>query len=766
MEDNSRQLEGSIPMADSRNSGRYLAPALVACAVASAPHAAELTIDRLFDAPALAGPTIVGLKMSPDGTRVTYLQGKPEDKDRLDLWEYNIREGRARILVDSKTLAPAAEKLSNEELSRRERQRTAALSGILEYSFAPSGHALLFPLGGNLYYCDLTRPANDAVTEIMHSMSAASDAVISPAGGYVAFVRDQNLHVFDTAKSEGKALTSDGGGAIKNGMAEFVAQEEMDRSTGYWWAPDDRHIAFARVDETPVKVTERFEIAADNVATFAQRYPAAGGPNVLVRLGVADVQSGAVTWVDLGPETDVYLARVNWLPDGKTLAIQRESRDQRRLDLLFADIDTGRSRVVLTETSKAWIELHSELTFLTHSREFIWASSRDGYRHLYLYGYDGHLIRQLTAGAWNVDDFRPRAIKGIDEKSRLVYFTATEKNSTERQFYSTSLDTRDPRKVDRISQEDGLHGISMSSDASVYVDNFTSSTQPPQVSLHAANGKSLAQVFENRLDAQHPDAPYLADNSLPEIGTLRAADGQTLYYRLFKPLHFDPAKRYPAIVDVYGGPGVQRVVDNWTGGSFTQILTRAGYVVFQLDNRGSGFRGTAFQAPIHGKLGEIEVADQVLGARWLGSQAFVDPARLGVWGWSYGGYMTLMLLFKAPEVFRAGVAGAPVTDWNLYDTHYTERYLGRPQNNAEGFAASSVLPYAKNLKGQLLVMHGMADDNVLFLHSTKLFRKLQDLGKPFDVMVYPGAKHGLVRQHDGRHAYATIKRFFDENLRP
>ena len=295
-------------MADSRNSGRYLAPALVACAVASAPHAAELTIDRLFDAPALAGPTIVGLKLSPDGTRVTYLQGKPEDKDRLDLWEYDIREGRARILVDSRTLAPAAEKLSNEELSRRERQRTAALSGILEYSFAPSGHALLFPLSGNLYYCDLATSANDAVTEIMHSMSAASDAAISPAGGYVAFVRDQNLHVFDIAKSEGKALTSDGGGPIKNGMAEFVAQEEMDRSTGYWWAPDDRHIAFARVDESPVKVTERFEIAADNVATFAQRYPSAGGPNVLVRLGVADVQSGAVTWIDLGSETDVYLA--------------------------------------------------------------------------------------------------------------------------------------------------------------------------------------------------------------------------------------------------------------------------------------------------------------------------------------------------------------------------------------------------------------------------------------------------------------------------
>ena len=219
-------------------------------------------------------------------------------------------------------------------------------------------------------------------------------------------------------------------------------------------------------------------------------------------------------------------------------------------------------------------------------------------------------------------------------------------------------------------------------------------------------------------------------------------------------------------MDVYGGPGVQRVLDNWNGSAFTQILTRAGYVVFQLDNRGTAFRGAAFQSPIQGRLGEIEAADQVLGARWLGSQDFVDRSRIGVWGWSYGGYMTLMLMFKASDVFRAGVAGAPVTDWSLYDTHYTERYLDRPQDNHDGYEASSVLPYAKDLRGKLLIVHGMADDNVLFLHSTLLFRKLQDLGKPFDVMVYPGAKHGLIRQHDGRHAYATILRFFDDNLRP
>jgi dipeptidyl-peptidase 4 len=753
-------------MTDSRNSGRYLAPALVACAVATGANGAELTIDRLFDAPALAGPTIVGLKISPDGSRVTYLKGKADDKDRLDLWEYNIHDKQARVLVDSKALAPKQEKLSDEELGRRERQRTAAQSGILEYTFAPSGDAVLFPLSGKLYYYQLAKKKTKPVVELIETHGFATDATVSPAGGYVAYVRDQNLYSYDIAAKQEKALTSDGGGPIKNGMAEFIAQEEMDRSTGYWWAPDGKHIAFARVDETPIKVTERFEIAADNVATFAQRYPTTGGPNVWVQLGVIDIKSGAVTWVDLGAEQDIYLARVNWLPDSKTLSVQRESRNQRKLDLLFADIDTGKARTILTETSNTWIDLNDELSFLKNSHEFIWASSRDGYTHLYLYDYEGHLIRQLTAGNWVVDDFRKRAVMGIDEKSRVVYFTATEKSPTERHLYSTSLDTVDPLQVHRITPNAGVHAIAMSPDARFYIDNFMSSTQPPQVSLHSADGALKAWLLENRLDAQHPDAPYLADNAVPEVGTLTAAGGQTLYYQLFKPLHFDPSKRYPAIVDVYGGPGVQRVLNNWHGSSFTQILTRAGYVVFTLDNRGSAFRGTAFQAPIHRKMGDVEVTDQVQGAHWLGSQSFVDPKRIGVWGWSYGGYMTLNLMFKAPDVFRAGVSGAPVTDFALYDTHYTERYLDRPQDNAAGYAATSVLPYVKDLKGNLLVMHGMADDNVLFLNSTKLFRKLQDLSKPFDVMVYPGAKHGLMRQNDGRHGYKMIRRFFDENLRP
>ena len=722
----------------------------------------NLSIARLFDAPGLAGPQLLAPRVSADGAFVTYLRSADDDKNRLDLWEYDIHERRTRLLVDGAPLARGASALDAVERARRERRRTAALHGVLEYSVDSGGRHVLVPVNGKLYLLD--RRSEGPLQPIAAIAGPVTDARFSPSGALIAYIRDQNLYVYDLATALERALTTDGGGPIKNGMAEFVAQEEMNRHTGYWWSPDERHVAFARVDESPIPMMPRLEIEADSITTVTERYPAAGGPNALVQLGVIATAGGEPRWIDVGAGTDFYLARVNWLPDAKTLAVQREHRDQRTLDLLFADIDTGRSRVVLTERSPTWIELHDELTFLRDAPEFIWASNRDGYTHLYLHALDGRMLRRLTAGDWNVDDFHERAIKAVDEKRRLVYFTANTGAPTGRALYAVSLDAERIEPPKRLTEGDGIHRIAMAADASAYVDTYTGKGQPPQTQLRGIDGTSIAILNDNRLDDSHPDAPYAAGNSVPEFGTLESSDGQTLWYRLFKPADFEPGRRYPAIVDVYGGPGVQRVLEEWSGASFTQILTRAGFVVFQLDNRGSGFRGAAFQERLQGRFGRIEVEDQVLGARWLAAQGFVDPERLGVWGWSYGGYLSLMLLMLAPEVFRAGVAGAPVTDWALYDTHYTERYLGRPQDNPAGYLQSSVLTHAAQLRGRLLLMHGMADDNVLVLHSLKLMRVLQDLGKPFEMMMYPGAKHGLLREQDGRHAYATILEFFQRHL--
>jgi len=743
--------------------------ALFACALlAAAPaYPGKLPLERLFAAPDLSGSTLRGVKISPDGKLVAYLKAREDDKDRYDLWAYDVPARKHRRLVDSRTLAGADRALSSEEEARRERQRTAALSGIVEYSFAPDSRHLLIPLNGDLYVYDLARPAADAVQRLTTSDAYETDARFSPHSHFVSFIRDRNLYVIDLANGTERAITREGGGLVSCGVAEFIAQEEMDRDTGYWWSPDERRIAFTRVDETPVAEVERFEIQAMGARIVHQRYPSTGTANARVTLQVADLADDGRVPLDLGPDADIYLPRVDWFPDSRGIAVQRQSRDQKTLELLQFDALTGRSRVLLTEHSDTWVPLHHELAFLQRAQQFIWASSRDGFQHLYLYDNDGSLVRPLTPGDYMVEGIGSEAaVRAVDEGARRVYFTANLPSPLERQLFWVSLDK--PSKPRQVTPGAGTHAINMSMNAHVFVDTYSNADTPANVTLRRADGKALTELVPNRLDAGHPYAPYLDEHVHAEFGSLQAADGQQLYYKLLKPRVLEPGKRYPVLVDVYGGPGVQRVFNAW-GSLFHQYLVQHGYVVFALDNRGSGMRGTKFETavigPGGGRLAGVEVQDQVRGVEYLRTLPFVDGRRIGIFGWSYGGYMTLMSLMQAPDAFAAGVAGAPVTDWTLYDTHYTERYLSTPQANPAGYAASNVLSYADRLSRPLLLVHGMADDNVLFANSTVLMKKLQDLQKPFELMTYPGGKHGLIRQNvSGLHAHANIVRFFDREL--
>jgi len=724
---------------------------------------AILDIERLYAAPNLDGPSPTGVKISPDSTRVTFMKGKETDPLQMDLWEFNLADEAMRLLVDSTALVEGEEDLSEEELARRERLRIVGQRGIVSYQFSPDGDRLLFPLSGDLYLYDLTTRETRRLTE---TGAGETDPKFSSTGGFVSFVRDQNLFVVDLNTFEERQLTHDGGGLIRNGMAEFIAQEEMGRYTGYWWAPDDSAIAFMRVDESPVQVVERFEIYAEDFKVYQQRYPATGTPNVLIQLGIISPDGKDLRWTDTGEETDIYLPRVDWFPGSNFLAVQRQSRDQKTLDLLKVDAAGGEHSVLLTETSDTWINLHDELVFLESRPEFIWKSSRSGHAHLYLYGNDGELIRPLTSGDWDVPD-RGRArsaILHVDEANDRLFVVATLESPTEQNVYEVSLSgTGDPR---RVTQRAGWHHVNFADNGEFYVDDFSNTNTPSQTSLHRTDGSRIAFIEENKLDESHPYHPYMATRPTTELGTLEAEDGQTLHYRMIKPVDFDASKRYPVIVFVYGGPHGQSVVNIW-GTGFLEILARNGFIVFTVDNRGTGFRGTAFDAPIYRRMGKVEVTDQMVGVDYLRSLDFVDVSRIGIWGWSYGGYMTLMSLFTEPEAFAAGVSGAPVTDWTLYDTHYTERYLGTPQDNAEGYEASSVFPYAKNLDAPLLIIHGMADDNVLFTNSTKLFKTLQDEGRPFDMMTYPGSKHSLTRvPESGKHALSHILRFFEDHLKP
>ena len=736
--------------------------ALMTVATALPAHAEKLTLEAITGSAPLSGPTLTKPQVAPDGSRVTFLRGKDRDRNRLDLWEYDIASGQTRLLVDSSVVLPGEEVLSDEEKARRERQRIAALSGIVDYQWSPDGKALLFPLGGELYFYDLTKSGRDAVRKLTNGGGFATDPKISPKGGFVSFIRDRNLWAIDLTSGEEVQLTRDGSDTIGNGVAEFVADEEMDRHTGYWWAPDDSAIAFARIDETPVPIQKRYEVYPDRTEVIEQRYPAAGDPNVRVQLGVIAPKTGArPQWIDLGKDPDIYLARVDWR-DPQRLTFQRQSRDQKKLELIETTLTNGTQRMLVTETSTTWVPLHNDLRFLKDGR-FLWSSERSGFEHLYIASEDGSTLTALTQGEWVVD-----GLLAIDETAGLAYVSGTRDGATEAHVYAVPLSGGEPR---RLTQAPGMHAATFARNASVFVDSWSSDTTLPQIELFKADGTKLATLLVNDVsDATHPYAKYRAAHQPTAYGTLTAADGTTpLHYSLIKPAGFDPKKQYPVVVFVYGGPAAQTVTRAWPGRSdsfFNQYLAQQGYVVFSLDNRGTPRRGAAFGGALYGKQGTVEVDDQLRGVAWLKSQAFVDPARIGVYGWSNGGYMTLMLLAKHSEAYACGVAGAPVTDWALYDTHYTERYMDLPKANEAGYREASVFTHVDGIgAGKLLLIHGMADDNVLFTNSTKLMSELQKRGTPFELMTYPGAKHGL-RGSDLLHRYRLTEDFLGRCLKP
>jgi len=724
----------------------------------------RLTIERIFADPSLSGPRPRALRISPDGSRVTFLKGKETAREQLDLWEYNIAAGESRLLVDSRVLMPEEVELSEEERARRERQRISAYRGIVEYSWSDDGKALLFPLAGDIYVYDLTKPPEKATTRLTETNEFETDARFSPLGNYVSFIRDKDLFIIDIATGGERQLTEGGEGTVSNGMAEFVAQEEMNRFTGYWWSGDEKRIAFETFDESPVPVAKRYEIYADNFNVTEQRYPAAGDPNVLVGLGVVKVtgkKAGDITWIDLGEETDIYLARVDWLDEGH-LIVQRQPRNQKSLDLLKADARTGETRLIRRELSKTWIELHEDLHVLEKRSGFVWKSARDGFRHLYICSPEGEIVTRLTGGDWCVE-----RLLGVDEQAGLVYFVGTKQTVLERHLYASRLDGSNAEDPRRITTREGVHRISFSDDCSIYIDNFSNDDTPPQVGLHRVDGSRITWLEENALVEGHPYFPYSGRHARVEYGTIEAEDGQDLYYSLIKPIPFDPEKKYPVFIDCYGGPRGQQVMKRWSGvwSLYSEYMAQNGYVVFTLDNRGTGHRGRKFDDPIYGQLGRIEVDDQAAGVRFLRTLPYVDPERIGIFGWSYGGYMVLMAMAKEPGLFCAGASVAPVTDYRLYDTHYTERYLGHPDENEAGYEATSVFPYLKNLRGPLLVVHGMADDNVLFTNSTRLFKELQDNMIPFEMMTYPGKKHSITGKATRTHLFETVTRFMDRHLK-
>jgi dipeptidyl-peptidase 4 len=717
---------------------------------AAAPaFASDIPLERVFSSPSLSGPTPREAKLSPDGRFATLLKNRADDKDRYDLWAIDTATGAARMLVDSQKIGSGAA-ISEEEKMRRERARIAGTKGITDYGWAPDSRSILVPIDGDLYLAALDgnvrRLTDTAATEI--------DPKVSETGRYLSFLRDQNLVVMDAATGQERALTSDGGKTLSWGAAEFVAQEELDRHTGYWWSPDDRYLAVARVDESPVAIVKRAAIGASGTELIEQRYPAAGTKNAIVDLYVMTPDGQSRVKADLGSDPDYYLARVDWAKDGKSLFVQRLSRDQKKLDMLRIDPANGRSTLLFSETSPSWINLTANFKPLKDG-SLIWSSERSGYSHLYR--WNGGKWTQLTRGNWAVEK-----VAGVDEKAKRVYFTGTAETPIEQQLYWVNYER--PAAPARVTETGWYNNAVMDKGATHALVTRSNPSQPSQTYLADASGKRVAWVEQNALNGSHPYAAYLDSHERPTFGSLAGPDGSKLYYRMLSPKR-QPGKRYPVYFFVYGGPHGQQVTDAWYGAlPLHEALVDQGWIVFTIDNRGTNRRGTKFESAVYRSMGDAEVQDQLAGVEWLKRQPFVDPTKIAVQGWSYGGYMTLKLLEKAPGVFAAGVAVAPVTKWELYDTAYTERYLGNPSADPKPYQTSDALDDAAKIRDPLLLIHGMSDDNVVFQNSTELYARLQKAKKPFEMMAYPGATHAIAGEGPQTHVWTTIIRFLDDKV--
>ncbi len=706
-----------------------------------------LTVDRIYTEPSLSGQLTRGIAWTPDSKQLSYFETKGAGKEaKTELWVMDVATGQRRALL-------SADKL--ESVLPADSEKTTQATGLgrhapAEYQWAPGGGALLFQGATSLAWFDAK---TQAARTLVSGKESIADPKISPDSRYVSFVRNHNLWLVSVADGKERALTQGGTEEIRKGELDWVYPEELEILTAHWWAPDSSAIAYLEMDERKVAKYPLVDFSSPSGEADEERYPPAGGANPAVRVFVAQLSGGEPRAMDTGENADVYIARVNWLTDSKHIAIQRLNRQQTVLDLLVADAASGETRTVLTEKDQYWINISNDLRFLKDGKRFLLSSERSGYRHLYLYDLEGKELAQLTKGEWEVS-----AVDAVDEAKGLVYFTGTAKSPLERHLYRVSLEGS---AVSRITIHNGTHEVNMAPDASAFVDTYSDSLTPPRQDLARADGSLLRVINENKV-------AELADYHLsaPQFVSVKTHDGVQLNAVMIKSPDFDATRKYPVLVYTYGGPHAQVVVNQWTGNTFLwhELMAQKGYIVFALDNRGSAGRGHVFEEPVHYRLGAQELSDQRDGVAYLKSLPFVDAGRIGIWGWSYGGHMTLHAMFEAPEDFKVGFAGGPVTDWHFYDSIYTERYLGLLPQNEEAYRSSSPIDRAEGLKGKLLIAHGTGDDNVHFANTLSLINKLIELGKYVEVMPFPGRGHGVSDPAAHKVLMNRVTQFFLDNL--
>ncbi len=685
-------------------------------------------IDRLFGDPPITGRLPKQTRWSPDGEYLAFTRHLPaaQGKPRVELWLHQAAGGDEKPLVTDKKLP------------------------VGSYHWS-SASRIIFDAEGDLYTVDL----GGTVRRLTETEAREQSALPSPDNAKVAFVRDHNLFVLEIDSGVEFQLTTTGIARHHFGEVTWIYEEEFGTSAGFGWSKDSKKMWFYRTDETQTPHRTIVEDATGK--TRLQAYPRPGETLPLLSVGVVEVPSAGgeapqPVWIDVSGRFDTYIPRVFWHPEGKQLFVTTLDRLQTTLSLLRCDARSGDCSEVLVERDPRWVNLLGDPLFIHSGRQFLWLSERDGFAHIYQYASDGSPIKRVTQGNWVV-----RSIDAFDEQTNSVYFTANPQKVIAHEVYRASLNdgTMTP-----VSAPDGDHRALFSPDASHFLDTHSALSQPPRAELFENSGKRIATVAKQDLQ------PYQASDVITEIFPVNIDQGLSLMAMLTRPLALEPQKRYPVLVYVYGGPHAQMVRDGFraTHHPWRDLLARRGILVFTIDGRGSAGRGHEFECPIHRRLGEVELQDQLSGVNYLKSLPFVDPGRIGIFGWSYGGTMVLNALLRTGDVFRAGVSVAPVTDWREYDAPYTERYMQRPEDNAEGYEATSLLTVADQLRRPLLLIHGMADNNVHFANAALMVDAFVNSSKQFEVMIYPGKSHGIRGGQARSDVFTRVTRFFEAQL--
>lgn len=672
-----------------------------------------------------------------------------ELRDRVELTLVDPDTGERRVLLDRRHLRDGFAGLPGFDAETAEE---AVKEAEIVRPVRPD--AVLLRWSRDLY---LWIPASTRLLRLTDDPEEEEVPTLAPADHRVAFVRDGDLFVVEAGRGAPRALTTGGNESLLNGKLDWVYQEELygrGNYRGYWWSPDARYVAFLQLD---LRAVPEFTLLDDRhleLRLSAVRYPRSGEPNPRVRLGLARLADGQTRWADLSAYdlADLLVVRVAWRRDGEALAVQVQNRTQTWLDLLQVDLD-GKTRRLFRETTPAWVNGLGDPWWLADG-SFLWQSERSGRRHLYLYGAEGELQRSVTEGDWEVS-----ALLAVDEEAGWVYVTGTESPPHQRHLYRVSL--RDGRR-ERLTEVHGVHSLAASADGKYFVDTWSNLQTPPRVELRDAEG-----VVRTKLAAKEPADLQEFTLGTTEFATIPARDGFPVPVLWVRPPDFRADRRYPVVIHVYGGPQSPVVMDRWGGRNFLwhHYLAGQGFLVLLCDNRSSGSAGVRETWKIHHRLGEVELRDLEDVVAHLCSLPYVDAERIGLWGWSYGGFLTAYALTHS-SLFAAGIAGAPVTDWRLYDSIYTERYMGLPDENPEGYRRSSVLEAAERLRGRLLLIHGEADDNVHPQNTRQLVDRLQKLGLQFDLMMYPGERHGIRDDWKVYHLRRMMADFFLRTLRP